>query len=164
MAIIEKPCYKKKISTKTLSLGNNILNTEIKNSSKYPIKIVTKLDLKKLNQRVDTPANENKLKAVSGTESPINKIIDHISPKNSLNKLFQRDFNKFTTICKSPISFENKDTIRFEKFQNPKGILKSERNIHESNEKKFDSEFKLKFKLSEGNYFGDIALIKDGLS
>ena len=115
-----------------------------------------------MNLIIETPQNENKKKIVCATE-PINRIIGQISPINSLNKLSQRGLHKFTKVCASSISLDFQSKRRFEISQNQKEILEFEVN-NESNETNKDSEFKLKFKLSKGNYFGDIALIKDDLS
>ena len=111
---------------------------------------------------INTADNENEINFYAN-KSPINKIVGQTSPINSSDILSPRNNHKFITVRTNPMLLDIKGTRKLESPRNVEDILKPERKNLGRIQNKIIPEFKLKFKLSEGNYFGDIALIKDDL-
>ena len=161
VAVIKKSSEIKRNSKNNLDIENNLPNNKTKYFFEYS-KTLTKLDPIKMN--VNTTAhNENEINFYA-KKSPINKkIVGQASPINSIDILSPRNNHKFITVRTNPMLLDIRGTKKLESPRNVEDILKPERNNLAPIQNKTIPEFKLKFKLSEGNYFGDIALIRDDL-
>ena len=161
VVIVEEISEIERNSTNNLNIENNIPNIRTKQSFKFSTKTVTKLDLTKINLKINTGCNKNEIK-VNGTKSPINRIAGRVSPINSPDILSPQNYHKFMTIRASPIPLDIQGVRKLESPKNFEDMIKSERN-YTTIQNENGPKFKPKFKLSKGNYFGDIALIKDNL-